>query len=105
MRRGFLLALAAACAVLGGCVLAVGDDDEFDDYREPATEVLVEREITVGASWCCAQCEAKDDAIACTSCRRDEPQACRAVETTLSCTGTYTESAPGTQNALVRCYD
>ncbi|MEL7022152.1 MAG: hypothetical protein AAGL69_00205 [Pseudomonadota bacterium] len=107
MRAVCSLFVLASALIMTGCVVAVGDDsDDEEALYTPSEEVLIEREIVgIGATWCCASCTDPDDGVACESCRRDAPEQCRAVEVALSCTGTYTERSPGTQNSVVTCLD
>ncbi len=90
-----------------GCVLAVGDGDNDDDNERYAAsdEIIIEREISLGATWCCASCTDPDDGVSCNSCRRDAPESCRSVEVALVCNGTYTETSPGTQASVVTCLE
>lgn len=103
--RSMKLTVFSLVLVLSGCVLAVGDSLDDEEGYADSHEVLIEREVSIGATWCCASCNGDDDAIACQSCRRDAPESCRAVEVVLSCNGSYTEKSPSTQNALVTCLD
>ncbi|MEM6818841.1 MAG: hypothetical protein AAF578_08615 [Pseudomonadota bacterium] len=94
--------------LLTGCVLAVGDgdsDNENDERYAAPDEIIIEREISIGATWCCASCTDPDDGVACNSCRRDAPESCRSVEVALVCDGSYTETSPGTQASIVTCLE